>query len=316
MSRQTYAACTVPLTSTGNTIQLLPAGQFRTKDGRPAEVAAWTLDATSAATLIDSSPRTNRIVIDYEHQTLNALANGKPAPAAGWFSAMEWREGDGLYATDVEWTDKARQMIQSGEYRYISPVIAYDKETGVVTRLMSAGLTNDPAIEGMEEVAALSDVRSHPRDERSHKSEDVAALVRTSNELLAALKAKTAEADQSKAELVALRNQIEGDRLEGLIEQALSDARLLPVHVEAARKLGQADFAALRTLLDRPPLVPALLGSQTERLRKTGWTPEASSKQAALTAEELHVCALAGRAPQEYAALKRRFDSEDTGFTD
>lgn len=138
-------------------VQLLPAGAFRAEDGRPADAPAWTLTAASAQTLIDQvAARTNRVVIDYEHQTVHAKANGQPAPAAGWFKALQWREGSGLWAVGVQWTQRAAQMIAAGEYRYISPVFVYDRTTGAITRILHAALTNDPALDGMAAVAAAS----------------------------------------------------------------------------------------------------------------------------------------------------------------
>lgn len=315
MKKFEYVACSVALSSAGAAIQILPAGTFRANDGRPDDVDAWQLDATTAQELIAASSGAGKIVIDYEHQSLRAEQNGQPAPAAGWFKRMEWREGQGLFALDVEWTDKARQMIKSGEYRYLSPVISYDRETGAVTRLVSAALTNSPALEGMAELTALSS-QSAPERMKTDSPEGVAELVRTSRELMEALKSKTEEVKETRSELVALRNQIDAEKLEALLEDALDEARLLPAHIEAARKLGRTDFAALKALLDRPPLVPALLGMQSERLRARGHEPGSAVQTAALTSEELHVCSLSGRSPQEFAAMKRRFQSEDTGHTD
>lgn len=135
-------------------IKLVPAGAFRSVDGRPADCPAWVCTAADAQRVIDQANAQNRrIVIDYEHQTLNAEKNGQPAPAAAWFKTMEWREGDGLYATDVEWTDKAKQMIAANEYRYLSPVFAYDKTTGAVLKMLHAALTNFPALDDLPEVA-------------------------------------------------------------------------------------------------------------------------------------------------------------------
>jgi phage I-like protein len=81
-------------------------------------------------------------VIDYEHQTLNAATNGQPAPAAAWFSTLEWRDGDGLYATDVQWTERAAAMVAAGEYRFLSPVFCFDNH-GNVKALLHAALTNN-----------------------------------------------------------------------------------------------------------------------------------------------------------------------------
>ncbi len=64
---------------------------------------------------------------------------------------MEWREGAGLYATGVEWTDNAAAMIAAGEYKFISPVFAYNKR-GEVLELLHAALTNTLALDGMDAV--------------------------------------------------------------------------------------------------------------------------------------------------------------------
>ncbi|WP_413164973.1 phage protease [Escherichia coli] len=110
-------------------------------DGRPhtdeVESGKWVLTAELAAQLVAQvAARTTPFVIDYEHQTLRAVNNGKPAPAAGWFSQVEWREGAGLYATGVEWTDNAAAMIAAGEYKFISPVFCLQqarRSAGAVT---------------------------------------------------------------------------------------------------------------------------------------------------------------------------------------
>lgn len=147
------AACAISVTL-GNEIQLFPAGEFRASDGRPKDAPHWKIDAELAAEIIiDFSARANRTVIDYEHQTLLTAQNGQPAPASGWFSKLEWRDS-GLYAIDVEWTERATAMIESGEYKYISPVFTYDKKSGAIKSLLNAALTNNPALDGMDAVAA------------------------------------------------------------------------------------------------------------------------------------------------------------------
>lgn len=141
----------------GAAVRLLPAGRFRASDGRPQGVGGWWLDASIAARLVASRARTGAdYVIDYEHQTLNAEKNGQPAPAAGWFKALEWREADGLYMRDITWTDKARQMIAAREYRHLSPVFRFDPATGAVVEILGAALTNSPALAGLVDLAAAS----------------------------------------------------------------------------------------------------------------------------------------------------------------
>lgn len=141
------AALSLEITkATHSEIQLLPAGEFSAVDGRPhtdeVESGKWVLTAELAAQLVAQvAARATPFVIDYEHQTLRAVNNGKPAPAAGWFSQVEWREGSGLYATGVEWTENAAAMIAAGEYKFISPVFGYNRR-GEVIELLHAALTN------------------------------------------------------------------------------------------------------------------------------------------------------------------------------
>ena len=56
----------------------------------------------------------------------------------------------------IEWTERAREMIASGEYRYLSPVFGFDSQTGAVTYVHSVALTNDPALIGLSDLAAAT----------------------------------------------------------------------------------------------------------------------------------------------------------------
>ncbi|MGB0732121.1 MAG: phage protease [Pontibacterium sp.] len=137
--------------------QLLPAGYFSAVDGRPHDVAGgqWFLDAEGAAAIIAHAANLiNDLVIDYEHQTLNSDKNGQPAPAAGWFKAMEWREGSGLWIKP-NWTQPATNFIKNGEYRFLSAVFPYDKSTGRPLYLHSAALVNRAGLDGMQALEAL-----------------------------------------------------------------------------------------------------------------------------------------------------------------
>lgn len=152
------AACafTVPaLAGDSNVIevQLTPAGEFAPSDGRELSVPAWRIDQAIATRVIERfNSRANPPVVDYEHQTLHKETNGQPAPAAAWMRALQWREGSGLWAT-VELTARAAQLIRDGEYKFVSPVFAYDGSTGEVLAILHAALTNYAAIDGMEPLA-------------------------------------------------------------------------------------------------------------------------------------------------------------------
>jgi phage I-like protein len=100
------------------------------------------------------------IVIDYEHASESPeVALGGPVPAAGWLKAIDDRaDGAGILWGEAQFTDKARQMIAAGEYKYLSPYIdlaARDKETGEQqgATLTSVALTNRPFLEKLPAIA-------------------------------------------------------------------------------------------------------------------------------------------------------------------
>jgi phage I-like protein len=170
--RLAIAACSAELSSTAPAeFRLLPVGKFKAWDGRPGPDLSWELTPERGAAIVAwAAARASDLVVDYEHQTLESAKNGKPAPAAGWFNALDMRE-DGLWVTDMRWTAAAKAHIEAGEYRYVSPVFPFDPKTGAVLGLKMAALTNDPGIDGLTELAALSASLLLPTPETSHMDE-------------------------------------------------------------------------------------------------------------------------------------------------
>lgn len=190
-------------------IQATPTGRFRARDGRPGDVPSWNIDASIAArVLADLRANATPLVVDYEHQTLNAAENGQPAPAAGFFRDGEWREGSGLWL-QVELTPRARQYVADKEYRYFSPVFFYDDKTGDVKRMAMGAITNNPAIDDMAQLelrAAARFVIAKSNPEETSMNELLIALC-----LALGIKHEgRAEADVQKdalAALTALKNK-------------------------------------------------------------------------------------------------------------
>mgnify|MGYP001080871091 CR=1 FL=1 len=329
------AACARPI-SAGTEIQLFPAGKFRATDGRPKDAPYWYTDASIAAAIIAQvGALANSLVLDYEHQTLFATQNGQPAPAAGWFKTLEWREGDGLYAVDVKWTDRAAAMIAAGEYRYISPVFGYDKKTGAIKSIINAALTNNPALDGMDEVAvrAAASFLFKPKETDMQLNEllvslrkalglaetadadtilahatrtrididardaEITALKSAADKVVAPDPAKFVPVETMKAlqdDLAALRAQINGRDVDGLIAAALTDGRLLPAQEKWARELGGKDVTALKGYLDTTQPIAALKGTQTQgKVMETGKVPE-------LTESQLAICKAMGVSPEDF----------------
>jgi phage I-like protein len=157
------AACVIELNTSDNAIQLFPAGKFDAPRGSLKGCGPWQLNQASAQKLIAAvAQRSNDILIDYEHQSLQTSQNGLPAPAAGWLKpdSLMWAE-TGLFANNPDWKDKAATMIANDEYRYLSPVFTYDSKTGDVLDILSVGLTNNPAIDGMSAVSLAAAITSY-----------------------------------------------------------------------------------------------------------------------------------------------------------
>lgn len=213
------AACLAELPKGGEApteILLAPAGTFRARDGRPHGLPGWHLNAELAAAIIAAAKKAKGdFLIDYEHQTLYAEENGKEAPAAGWWSAddMQWREGEGLVALNVRWTKRAADYIAGEEYRYISPVIEYNPNTGEVLGIAMAALVNYPAIEGNSDLtaraAAKFSTHSIQKEDATVNREQLIALLGLANDatdevIQAALKAHKADSEA----LAALRGEL------------------------------------------------------------------------------------------------------------
>lgn len=251
MPRIEYAALSFSVSPASGEIQLTPAGVFRSRDGRPAGVDGWKIDGSIAARVIArAAARQTPFVADYEHQTLAAEKNGQPAPAAGWFKNLEWRENEGLFSTGVEWTAKARAMIDAGEYKYISPVFSYDRTTGEVLQLEMAALTNNPGLDGMNAVAALATefFRSkEPTTEKDQPMKAIAVLLGLAEDAseaditaaITALMAKTGEQETANAALTT--------RIATLETQAPDLSKYVPV--ETVTQL-QTQLATLTTRLN------------------------------------------------------------------
>lgn len=120
-------------------VQLLPAGpQINGIDGR-----RWVFDQASVDQVLAAFARRNRyLVIDWEHSSQVRAEKGLEAPAAGWIVRLESRGGE-LWG-QVEWTPRGAGQIARREYRFLSPVFLFDKNTGRIQELSGAGLTNSP----------------------------------------------------------------------------------------------------------------------------------------------------------------------------
>jgi len=124
--------------------RVFPKGEVRIKDQAPA-----IFDDESAQLIIDEfKNQRHDMVVDYEHQTLS----GDQAPAAGWVTNITY-DNNGLWV-HVKWTDKAKEYIESKEYRYFSPVCQIRKKDRKITALYNVALTNQPRLNDLPPLVA------------------------------------------------------------------------------------------------------------------------------------------------------------------
>lgn len=283
--------------------RLLPAGYFRATDGRPRECAAWFLDATVAGQVIRRAQEyKNDILIDYEHQSLHTEENGQLAIAGGWIKPanLQWRES-GLWATDILWTDKAHGHIAAKELRYTSAVFTYYESTGEVIEIISATLTNSPALDDLDDLAMLKRLakltRINPnRGNPMLTAEQIAALtverdtLKTSTAVLAterdglktSLAALTTERDDLKTKVAALTTErdalvaekataaetLEKEHCTDMIKAALTAGKIVPAVKPLLEKLDKAELT--QYLTETAGMELALLSKQHQPDNKGG----------------------------------------------
>lgn len=299
---------------------LLPPGPFRSTDVRPVECAAWQLDAAIAARVIArAAAQKTDTLIDYEHQSLRSTDNGQKVIAAGWIpNSYEWRDGKGLYAIDIGWTSQAEREIADKQYRYISTVFYYDASTGEVLGIVSVALTNTPAIDGLDALAAmaradLSRSTSITGETEMDKDQQIAALSSENGTIKTQVAALTAENATIKTQVAALTTEngdlkakvtgFESEKAQAalaadkakhaeLLQVALTDGRLVPAQKGWAEK---QSLAALTEYLDATNPVALL-------------TKQADGKGAAgnhgLSDVELATCTRLGVKPEDFAKTK------------
>lgn len=200
------------LASDGNTapewVQLFPKGPaLKARDGR-----AWTLEPRRVVTAFahEQVP----LAIDYEHGQALLAADGKEAPAAGWITAVEDR--DGAVWGKVEWTKSAAAKVIAKEYRFLSPDFDHTRD-GLIVKLNGAGLVNRPALV----MTALSRNEPQPTETNDMSLKAIAAALGLKDDAdEKAVLAKIAEHSSQRTALCA-KLKIDGASDAAAIETAI-----------------------------------------------------------------------------------------------
>ncbi|HRD86776.1 MAG TPA: phage protease [Accumulibacter sp.] len=313
--RGAVAACAVDLSAAGSApadFRLLPAGSFRSWDGRPQDAAAWVMTPEDGQRLVaEASARTSDRVIDYEHATIKRAQSGEKSPAAGWFRKLEWRPGSGLWAIGVQWTAQAAKHIAAREYRYLSPVFSYDEASGRVLTLLHASLTNDPGLDGLTDLAALAaelfalppnrQEQSMPEtlkkllaalglQDTASEAEALSAVAALKTNVatlsaqiatpdparfvpVATLAALQAEHATVQGKLAAMTAEIDAGKVAKVVEDGLAAGKLTPATADWARTLGPQNLASLTAYLEAAPVVMKPGETQSGGKKPAGGSP-------------------------------------------
>ena len=184
-------------------IELLPPGEkIIGADGRGFKNPDPEAVVANSGTRID-------VPIDWEHATESAGMFGGKAPAAGWISQFETREGGSIWGK-VDWTPKGAESVKGREYRYVSP--AFRHREGEVIEIVSVGLTNRPNL----------DLKSLNRKQDKQETAKM-------DKLLQALGLK---AGATEAEAIVALNAVEKARDQAVAQ--MSAAPTLKTHVPRA----------------------------------------------------------------------------------
>lgn len=220
---------------------LIPFGDVVVERPIAGESFAFTrAHAESAKRWFEQMNR--KLAIDYEHQSFDRFntRNDGLRPAAGWIGGLEVRD-DGLWAVNVTWTERAAELLRSGEYRYYSPVIFWtDEDHGDVAALGPVALTNDPAMRGVRPLAAA----------RQADGENVSADVAEAAEL--------PELTAAREEIALLRRQLAAQEADAFVERGLRvskilDSTSLDWRADYLRDPEEAEQRLGRAPLLRPP---------------------------------------------------------------
>lgn len=301
-------------------IEVIPGGETvegrdgrKFKNGNPQAVVE-AFDANGAD-----------IPIDIEHSTELKAPNGDPAPAMGWIKGLEAREDGSIWAL-VHWTDEGRWIVESRQYRYISPVFIYNAKSGEILRLTSAGLTNNPNLhltalnqreptgepqpmknlmqllglsaDASEESAmnAVKDLQGRVDTAETKASEAVAAnsnldkFVPRADYDKAMNRAEKAEGDVKAMEEKALNQEIED-----AIGQALKDGKITPATADYHRAACKEE-GGLDRFREYTKAAPAV-GGKTDM----GDTPPGDNGATALNGEAKIMAEVFGNSAEDLA---------------
>lgn len=320
MKKNYQALNSIELTPVDGTVpewaELIPAGQVVGRDGRSWQNASPEL--ILAAFVAGNAD----LPVDVEHSTELKAPNGDEAPAVGWIKELQNR--DGSVWGRIDWTDRGSSMVGGKAYRYLSPVIVYQKESGLIVGLSSVGLTNRPNLH----LPALNQQQQQQEDNMDLKqllaalglpetatfAEALNKIATVKSDLSTALNradsppldkfvpradhdATLARATNAEQKLAEIEKAGQEEKIESAINAALNDGKITPAtadyHRAQCRQKGGLELFAAYV-----KAAPAIGGKSGMDDRKP------SGDGTALNASEKEMCVALGISEEEFATTR------------
>lgn len=131
-------------------IKLFDAGR------NESEKAIAIYDPGKKENMQESEVGRDKLPINFNH-SLNKAVKAEEGIAAGWFELS--LESDGIWARNIEWTSRAKELIENREYRFTSPEFSFfenvkdgslqvsedGRPIGTLETIAGLALTNTPA---------------------------------------------------------------------------------------------------------------------------------------------------------------------------
>ena len=219
-----------------------------------SEKGTFIFDEKSALSVMENySKHGKALLFDFNHGVTFKNPTPEMAVSAGDF-VPQVRGGE-LWATLCNWNGYGREMLESGKYRFFSPL--FQHENGRITWLRNVALTNLPALDQIEPLVAAAADGNEGDDTMKCEACDAkdAKMAALAAEFEAFKKKKAAEPDGDekmsalRSSVVALTGESDLDAAVGILRANKQAAgEVAAIKAETARvaevKLS-ADFEAL-----------------------------------------------------------------------
>ncbi|HDZ9236855.1 TPA: peptidase [Vibrio cholerae] len=287
---------------------MIPAGKFIGEDGRQ-----WINDEPDA--VVERFSR--KLPFDIEHATHIKGPQGEAAPAFGWMTKVENRNGEVWAFTEFN-SEGVELTGEEKKYAFYSPAFSFDKN-GRVIALLSAGLTNQPnlnvpALNRQEEnemklsqliAAALGLAETATEQDaviaiNSLKSEKDIALNRASNiDLNVAVPKETYQLALNRAETAeAALKAIQESEIDALVEDAIKAGKVAPANKEMFLGMCRAE-GGIEQFKKFVETAPAIANSDPKKKSAV------VNAEGELSAEEMALCRATGVTPESWKANRK-----------